>query len=100
MYTQLVNKEKKLAVIGLGYVGLPLALAFAKKFKVIGFDINDARIKMMSNHQDPSRELSKEDFEGADIEFTAKLDKLKEAHFFIVVETSMIWKFQMLKTMV
>ncbi len=84
MYTQLVNKEKKLAVIGLGYVGLPLALAFAKKFKVIGFDINDARIKMMSNHQDPSRELSKEDFEGADIEFTAKLDKLKEAHFFIV----------------
>jgi UDP-N-acetyl-D-galactosamine dehydrogenase len=84
MYTQLVNKEKKLAVIGLGYVGLPLALAFAKKFKVIGFDINEARINMMRNHKDPSRELTEEDFKNADIEFTTQLDKLREAHFFIV----------------
>jgi UDP-N-acetyl-D-galactosamine dehydrogenase len=84
MYDQLVSKEKKLAVVGLGYVGLPLALAFARKFKVIGFDINAARIEMMSRQQDPSRELSKEDFAGADIEFTTQLEKLKEAHFFIV----------------
>jgi len=84
MYSELVNKEKKLAVVGLGYVGLPLALAFAKKFKVIGFDINVARIEMMRRNEDPSRELTKEDFEGADIEFTTQLDKLREAHFFIV----------------
>ncbi len=84
MYDQLVSKEKKLAVVGLGYVGLPLALAFARKFKVIGFDINAARIEMMSRQQDPSRELSKEDFAGTDIEFTTQLEKLKEAHFFIV----------------
>lgn len=84
MYTQLVRKEKKLAVIGLGYVGLPLALAFAKKFRVIGFDINEARIDMMRNHLDPSRELAAEDFKDADIEFTTNLDKLREAHFFIV----------------
>ena len=49
MYQELLNKEKKLAVIGLGYVGLPLALSFAKKFKVIGFDINEERIEMMRN---------------------------------------------------
>jgi UDP-N-acetyl-D-glucosamine/UDP-N-acetyl-D-galactosamine dehydrogenase len=84
MYNQLVNKEKKLAVVGLGYVGLPLALSFAKKFKVIGFDINEERIAMMKNHKDPSRELSTSDFEGADIEFTSKLETLREASFFIV----------------
>lgn len=55
MYQELLNKEKKLAVIGLGYVGLPLALSFAKKFKVIGFDINEERIGMMKQHLDPSR---------------------------------------------
>lgn len=84
MYDQLKNKEKKLAVIGLGYVGLPLALSFARKFKVIGFDINEERIQKMQNHQDPSRELAKEDFEGADIEFTSEIEKLRTAHFYIV----------------
>ncbi len=47
MYQELLNKEKKLAVIGLGYVGLPIALEFAKDFEVIGFDINEARVEMM-----------------------------------------------------
>ncbi len=84
MYNQLVNKEKKLAVVGLGYVGLPLALCFAKKFKVIGFDINAERIEMMKSQKDPSRELSESDFAGTDIEFTCHLDKLQEASFFIV----------------
>ncbi len=84
IYDKLVKKEAKLAVVGLGYVGLPLALALAKKISVIGFDINEKRVNLMKNGIDPSKELEHEAFEGADIEFTTSLDKLKEASFFIV----------------
>ena len=84
IYDKLLKKETKLAVIGLGYVGLPIALEFARKISVIGFDINDARIEMMKNGIDPSNELEKEAFEGTDIHFTSKLDDLREATFFIV----------------
>ena len=84
IYQQLIKKEKKLAVIGLGYVGLPIALEFAKKISVIGFDINAQRIELMKQGIDPSNELSSSDFEGADIVFTDSLDVLKEASFFIV----------------
>ncbi len=84
MYTDLLNKKKKLAVIGLGYVGLPIALEFAKQISVIGFDINVERIEMMRQRIDPSKELEKESFNNCDIEFTDNLDKLREANFFIV----------------
>jgi len=84
MYNKIIKKEAKIAVIGLGYVGLPIALAFAKKVKVIGFDINAERVKMMEKNIDPSQELEAKDFEGCDIEFTASLDVLKQANFFIV----------------
>ena len=84
MYQELIDKKKKLAVIGLGYVGLPIALEFAKKISVIGFDINAGRIKMMENSVDPSNELESSDFADCDIEFTSSLDKLREANFFIV----------------
>ncbi len=84
MYQDLIEKKKKLAVIGLGYVGLPIALAFAKKIKVIGFDINAKRVDMMRNSIDPSQELEKEAFDGCDIEFTNDLEILKQANFFIV----------------
>ena len=84
MYQDLLDKKKKLAVIGLGYVGLPIALEFAKKIKVIGFDINSNRVKMMRNRIDPSQELEATDFEGCDIEFTSDIDTLKQANFFIV----------------
>ncbi len=84
MYQDLLNKEKKISVIGLGYVGLPLALIFAKKFSVVGFDINEQRIEMMKQCVDPSRELEKEAFEGADILFTANPEDLRGAHFHIV----------------
>ena len=84
MYKDLVEKKKKLAVIGLGYVGLPIALEFAKKISVIGFDINEKRVELMRQCIDPSRELSKEAFSDCDIVFTDSLDVLGEANFFIV----------------
>lgn len=84
MYKELLDKKKKLAVIGLGYVGLPIALEFAKKISVIGFDINAKRVEMMKQGIDPSQELEKEAFEGCDIEFTNDLEILKQANFFIV----------------
>jgi UDP-N-acetyl-D-galactosamine dehydrogenase len=84
MYKDLVDKKEKLAVIGLGYVGLPIALAFAKKISVIGFDINEKRIGMMKQGIDPSNELDAAAFEGADISFTNSLEELRQAKFFIV----------------
>lgn len=84
MYEQLISKKQKLAVIGLGYVGLPIALEFARKIDVIGFDINAKRVEMMRNHIDPSNELERSAFEGCSIEFTDSLDKLKEAAFYVV----------------
>lgn len=84
MIEELLNKKKKLAVIGLGYVGLPIALEFAKKISVIGFDINEKRVALMQKHIDPSCELEEKDFEGADIQFTADINVLREASFFIV----------------
>jgi UDP-N-acetyl-D-galactosamine dehydrogenase len=84
MYNKLVSKENKLAVIGLGYVGLPIALEFAKNINVIGFDINEKRVDMMRNKIDPSNELTSEAFDGTSIEFTTSFDKLKEATFYVV----------------
>ncbi|MCO5231729.1 MAG: nucleotide sugar dehydrogenase [Chitinophagales bacterium] len=78
------NKDKKLAVIGLGYVGLPIALELARKFSVIGFDISASRVEMMRNKIDPSKELDSSAFDGADIFFTHQLEDLKQAQFFIV----------------
>lgn len=84
IYNKLINKEAKLAVIGLGYVGLPIALEFARKIKVVGFDINQERVNLMKNKIDPSSELEASDFDGCDIEFTTSLDDLKDVQFFVV----------------
>src|SRR5215831_12405643 len=84
MYTELKEKKKKLAVIGLGYVGLPIALEFARNLSVIGFDINAKRIELMKQGVDPSNELEREAFKGCDITFTNSLEVLREASFFIV----------------
>jgi UDP-N-acetyl-D-galactosamine dehydrogenase len=84
IYDRLLKKEAKLAVIGLGYVGLPIALEFARKIKVVGFDINEKRVQMMRNHEDPSQELESSAFDGCDIEFTHKLEDLRDVNFFIV----------------
>ncbi len=84
MIQKILNKDVKIAVIGLGYVGLPIALEFAKKAKVVGFDINKERVDLMKRSIDPSEELEASDFEGADIEFTADINDLKDVKFFIV----------------
>lgn len=84
MFDSLINKEKKIAVIGLGYVGLPLALSLAKKFKVIGFDINATRVELMRNGIDPSKELSTEEFKNRDIYFSSDPIDLQAANFYIV----------------
>lgn len=84
IYQKLQQKEATLAVIGLGYVGLPIALEFAKKINVIGFDINEQRIQLMKNKIDPSNELNSNDFEGASIVFTANIEDLKTASFYII----------------
>ena len=84
IYNQLKNKETKIAVIGLGYVGLPIALEFAKTMSVIGFDINQKRVDMMKKNIDPSEELAASAFEECDIEFTANIEDLKTATFYVV----------------
>ena len=84
MYNELISKERTLCVIGLGYVGLPIALAFSRHVRVIGFDISAERIAMMQRGEDPSDELPPEAFEGADITFTANPDELREASFFVI----------------
>lgn len=84
LFEKLIKKEDKISLIGLGYVGLPIALEFARKVPVIGFDIKPERIEMMKNRIDPSEELESEAFDGCDILFTCNPDDLKEASFHIV----------------
>ena len=84
IYQQLLAKKKIISVTGLGYVGLPLALEFARYFRVIGFDINEARVQLMQKGIDPSQELDSSAFEGTDITFTANYEDLAAAHFHII----------------
>jgi UDP-N-acetyl-D-galactosamine dehydrogenase len=84
MLDSLTSKKEKLAVIGLGYVGLPIAVEFAKKISVIGFDIKPDRVDMIKKGIDPSRELEPEAFKNCDIEYTANTEDLRKAKFFVV----------------
>ena len=84
IYQDLIDKKAKLSLVGLGYVGLPIALEFAKTIPVIGFDISEERVEMMKNKIDPSDELPPEAFEGRDITFTSNPEDLKKASFHIV----------------
>ncbi|MBR6067616.1 MAG: nucleotide sugar dehydrogenase [Bacteroidales bacterium] len=84
MYEALINKQAKLSVIGLGYVGLPIALEFSKHIEVVGFDVKPERVAMMNNHIDPSNELDKSAFDGCSITFTSNAEDLKQCNFFIV----------------
>lgn len=73
-----------ISVSGLGYVGLPIALAFGRKFPVIGFDVNSERIKLLKDAIDPSGEVPSRDFEGINIHFSAQARDLKKANFHII----------------
>ena len=93
IHQDLVDKKARLAVIGLGYVGLPIALEFARNFSVIGFDINKKRIEMMRQGIDPSKEVPADVFAGKDIMFTDDLDELRKARFYIVAVPTPVDKF-------
>jgi UDP-N-acetyl-D-galactosamine dehydrogenase len=78
------TRRTAIAVIGLGYVGLPLAVALAKKFKVIGFDISRERVADLKRHRDPSRELSTEQLQEVEVEYVSDASELKKARLIIV----------------
>lgn len=84
MFEALRNKEKKIAIVGLGYVGLPLAMGFADKLSVIGYDINEERLAKLREGIDPNGELASSQLVGKDIEFTSSTYKLCEASFYII----------------
>ena len=84
LYEKIVKGEEKIALVGLGYVGMPIAVAFAKKVKVVGFDLNEAKIKLYQSGIDPTNEVGDAAIKEAKVEFTAEEKKLQEAKFFIV----------------
>ncbi len=93
MLTSLLHKDKKLALIGLGYVGLPIALEFARKFSVVGFDINSHRVQLMQKGIDPCKELAPEAFLNTDIAFSSNPEDLRQASFYIVAVPTPIDEF-------
>lgn len=84
LYDTLIAGDEKLSLVGLGYVGMPIAVAFAKKVKVVGYDLNAAKIELYKNGIDPTREVGDEAIKETSIEFTADEIKLQEAKFHIV----------------
>jgi UDP-N-acetyl-D-galactosamine dehydrogenase len=84
IYRDLIEKKTSLSLIGLGYVGLPIALGFARKIAVIGFDIDNQRVDLMKKNIDPSGELGPDAFKDVDIKFTSNISDLKEASFHII----------------
>ena len=84
LFEQIVAGEEKISLVGLGYVGMPIAVAFAKKIKVVGFDLNQQKIALYQNGIDPTREVGDDVIKKTTVEFTAEEAKLKEAKFHIV----------------
>ncbi len=84
LYEKLINKEEKLSLVGLGYVGMPIAVAFAKKVDVIGFDLNKHKIDLYKSGIDPTHEVGDEAISKTTVDFTADETKLREAKFHIV----------------
>lgn len=84
LYDQIVNQEEKISLVGLGYVGLPIAISFAKKVRVLGFDINQAKVEEYRQGIDPTKEVGDEAVKNTTMEFTADAARLQEAKFHIV----------------
>lgn len=84
LFEKIKNKEEKISIVGLGYVGMPIAIAFAKKTQVIGFDISKEKVELYKNGIDPTKEVGNEILKTTTVEFTADEGKLKEAKFHIV----------------
>ncbi|MCI5738326.1 MAG: nucleotide sugar dehydrogenase [Ruminococcus sp.] len=84
LYEKIVNGEEKISLVGLGYVGMPIAVAFSKKVKVVGFDLNAKKIELYKNGIDPTNEVGNEAIKACTVDFTADESKLKEAKFHIV----------------
>ena len=82
-----------IGVIGLGYVGLPLAVALSTKFNVLGFDINKTRITQLHSYQDKTREVSEEDLQATKASFTADIDDLKDCNIYIITVPTPIDEF-------
>ena len=84
LYEKLLSGDEKLSLVGLGYVGMPIAVAFAKKIKVIGFDLNAAKIDLYKQGKDPTREVGDDAIKDTTVDFTADPKRLREAKFHIV----------------
>ena len=84
LYEQLVSKKEKISLVGLGYVGMPIAVAFAKKIDVIGFDLNAKKIELYKSGIDPTHEVGDEAISKSTVDFTTDETRLREAKFHIV----------------
>lgn len=84
LYEKILAGEEKLSLVGLGYVGMPIAVAFARKIKVIGYDLNAEKIKLYQSGVDPTNEVGDDVIRQTEVEFTADETKLREAKFHIV----------------
>lgn len=84
LYEKILNGEEKISLVGLGYVGMPIAVAFSKKVKVVGFDLNAKKIELYKNGIDPTNEVGNEAIKACAVDFTADETKLREAKFHIV----------------
>lgn len=84
LYERIINREEKISVVGLGYVGMPIAVAFARKADVIGFDLNVKKIELYKNGIDPTKEVGDETVKGTSVKFTADEKELRKAKFHII----------------
>lgn len=84
LFKNIKNKKEKIAVIGLGYVGMPIAVSFAEKVNVIGFDLNDKKIDLYNSGIDPTNEVGNKNIQNTEVEFTSNEKKIREAKFHII----------------
>ncbi|MCP8617520.1 nucleotide sugar dehydrogenase [Salirhabdus salicampi] len=84
IYERIVTRDEKISIVGLGYVGMPIAVAFAKKVDVIGFDVNKEKIQLYKNGIDPTKEVGNEVIKNTTVQFTSDETRLREAKFHVV----------------